>query len=813
MNNRFLGIKTKGKRLLVLSITVFLGMQVANSQENSHLHKLWYEQPAKEWMESTPMGNGRLGITVYGDPRSETISLNEITMWSGQYDANQQRTLEKGKLDEIRRSFFEGNLAEGNRLGTKYLAGTPHSFGSHVPLGDLKMLFSYPDNNISGYKRELDLRSAVNTVTFFAGDVRHTHQYICSNPNDALIINLSADKAKSINVNISLDLLREADLVAKDNAIEIEGQVSFPRQGPGGVNFYGKTSVKVKDGNVTAKGGVISVKDASEVMIVFDVRTNYKNSGYLQDCRQTVENISHKDFDTLKKAHIDDHSRLYSRVDLYLGASADDKLPTDKKWQKVKNGGSDVSLDALFFNYTRYLLIAASRENSPLPSNLQGIWNDNLACNMGWTNDYHLDINTQQNYWLANVGNLHELNKPLFDYIGQLAESGSRTAKVVYGTRGWTAHTVANVWGYTASGEGVNWGLFPTGSSWIASHLWTQYLYTLDKDFLHNTAYPLLKSNAEFLMDYMAKDPKSGYLMTGPSTSPENSFRYKGDELSLSMMPTCDRLLVWETLSSCIEASEILGIDTKFRKEMQKAIAQLPPYKIGKNGGLQEWFEDFEEAQPNHRHTTHLLGLYPFHQITPIKTPLLAKAARRTMELRLAAKGWEDVEWSRANMICNYARLYDAEKAYESVVLLQRNFSRENLLTISPEGIAGAPYDIFVFDGNEAGGAGIAEMLIQSHEGYIEFIPALPKAWKDGHFKGLSVRGGANVDLKWEDGKVKTAKIIATADNNFTVKCDKENTIPKFLKNGQQIMFKQKGDGFLRFSLTKGETMELIYNN
>ncbi len=813
MNIIDLYFKIRKKTVLLLSIPIMLSIQVANSQENSHLHKLWYEQPAKVWMESIPLGNGRIGANVFGDIYTETIALNEITMWSGDYDTKQQRTLERGKLAEIRKAFFDGNLAEGNRLGTEYLAGTPHSFGSHVPLGDLKMQFAYADNHITDYKRVLDLHTAINEVTFKAGDVRYIREYLCSNTDDALIINLSADKAKSINVNLSFALLREADIVAKGNAIEIEGQVSFPKQGPGGVNFKGKVAVKIKEGTIEAKGGVVSVKDASQVTVVFDVRTDYSNVNYQSDCMQTIEKVLAKDYNVLRKEHIADHAKLYDRVDLYLGSSANDNLPTDKRWKLVKNGGNDVGLDALFFNFARYLLIASSRENSPLPANLQGIWNDNLACNMGWTNDYHLDINTQQNYWLANVGNLPELNKPLFDYIAHLAEYGSKTASEVYGTRGWTAHTVANVWGYTASGAGVNWGLFPTAGSWIASHLWTQYLYTLDQDFLRNTAYPLLKSNAEFLMDYMVKDPKSGYLMTGPSTSPENSFRYKGDELALSMMPTSDRLLVWETLTSCIEASKVLGLDTKFRADMEKAIKQLPPYKIGKNGGLQEWFDDFDEAQPNHRHTTHLLGLYPFHQITPVQTPDLAEAAQRTMELRLAAKGWEDVEWSRANMICNYARLYDAENAYNSVVLLQRNFTRENLLTISPEGIAGAPYDIFIFDGNEAGGAGIAEMLVQSHEGCIEFLPALPKAWKDGYFKGLSVRGGANVDLQWRDSRIEKAKITAAVNNSFTVKSASDKLVPAFFINGKQIMLKQKGDGYLRFTLKKGDVMELVYRN
>ncbi|MBK5721056.1 glycoside hydrolase family 95 protein [Dysgonomonas sp. Marseille-P4677] len=794
-------------------ILIFTTGLPCKPQSTDTRHSLWYQQPADEWMKSLPIGNGRIGVTVFGGTFDETISLSEITLWAGQYDEDQHRKCGKEKLNEIRKYFFEGNLSKGNQLGSDILSGSPHSFGSHVPLGDLKMHFRYSDNNISEYKRELDLKTAINKVSFKAGDVLHTREYFCSNPDDVLIINMSADKANNINTDISFQLLREADIIARDNSIEIEGKVSFPKQGPGGVEFNGRIAVKTKDGTVSAKGGVINISQASNVTLVFDLRTDYENKDYKNQCTVAVNNALSKKYTILKDNHIADHSDLYNRVDLFFGESPNDKLPTDKRWESVKNGATDIGLDALFFNYARYLLIAASRANSPLPANLQGVWNDNLACNMAWTNDYHLDINTQQNYWLANIGNLHELNEPLFKYIAQLAKYGSRTAKDVYGARGWTAHTVANVWGYTASGSGVGWGLFPTAGAWIASHLWTHYLYTSDRDFLEKTAYPLLKGQADFLVDYLVKDPNTGYLMTGPSISPENSFRYEEQNHSLSMMPTVDLILVRETFNSCIEASKILNVDSDYRSKLTAILKQLPTFKIGRNGGLQEWFEDYDEAQPNHRHTSHLLAIYPFQQITPNKNPDLANAVRRTMELRLAAKDWEDVEWSRANMICNYARLYDSEKAYESLVLLQRNLSRENLLTISPKGIAGAPYDIFIFDGNEAGGAGIAEMLIQCHEGYIDLLPALPKAWSNGYFKGLAVRNGATVDAEWKDSKLNKVIITATISHSFVLKHSRSKDIPSFFKSGKQVKIRQKGDGYIRFDLKKDEALELIYNH
>lgn len=799
-------MKTKNISTLILLIVC---MQSLVAKQNPW--SLWYLKPAEEWMLASPLGNGRLGAMVYGGTETETVALNEITMWSGEPDKFMERPLGREKLNEIRQLFFDGDLSKGNRIASEFMAGTPHSFGSHVPLGDLKIDFKYPEGEISNYKRELNIENAINTVSFNVGDIKYNREYFCSNPDDAIIIKLSSNKAKSLNFTLSLDLLRESDYTMSDNNIQFEGKVSFPRQGPGGVNFVGNVSISVNGGCKSDKNTLI-VTNASSAVIVIDVKTDFKNKDYKKNCEATVRSAIAQKYENLKQRHIDDYTDLFKRVDLSFGESPSDQLPTDVRWRHVKDGKTDIGLDALFFHYARYLLIASSRENSPLPANLQGVWNDNLACNMGWTNDYHLDINTQQNYWLSNVGNLHESNVPLFNYIKNLSVDGQRTATDVYGARGWTANTIANIWGYTASGSGVNWGLFPTASSWIASHLWSQYEYTKNVDFLKGEAYPILKSNALFLLDYMIEHPTKGYLMTGPSTSPENSFRYAGEELSLSMMPACDRQLVYEIFSSCIQSSEILKTDIAFRDTLSKAISKLPPIMIGRNGTIQEWFDDFEEAQPNHRHTTHLLALYPFNQITLDKTPELAAAALKTIESRLAAKGWEDVEWSRANLICNYARLKNSQKAYESVVLLQRNFTRENLLTISPKGIAGAPYDIFIFDGNEAGGAGIAEMLVQSHEGYIDFIPALPQEWETGYFKGLCVRGGGIVDLSWKKSSVEKGLLKATVDNVFKIKLPNVRST-RFMLNGKPLKLEADANNIIEVKMKKNDVLSFSNKN
>ena len=689
--------------------------------------ELWYAQPAKVWMESLPIGNGRLGAMTYGGIEEEKLALNESTMWSGQYNENQNKPFGREKMDQLRKLFFEGKLSEGNRIAGDNLHGNQTSFGTHLPIGDLKMQFIYPEGKVTDYRRSLSLDEAVSSVSFNSGGVNYKREYFATNPDNVLVLRLTADKQKSITMNMGLDLMRQADLSVENNQLVFTGKVDFPLHGPGGVCFEGRIAVLADNGEVKMEQSGVSIKEADAVTLIVDVRTDYKSPDYKTLCADGVEKAAAKSYDELKQAHIKDYNTLYNRVSIHFGQDANRAMPTDVRWKQVKEGKTDTGLDALFFQYGRYLTIASSRENSPLPIALQGFFNDNKACNMGWTNDYHLDINTEQNYWAANVGNLAECNAPLFTYIKDLAHHGAKTAEVVYGCKGWTAHTTANVWGYTPASSTIIWGLFPMAGSWIASHLWIQYEFTQDKQYLAETAYPLLKGNAQFILDFLAKDPKSGYLMTGPSISPENWFRTAGgEEMVASMMPACDRELAYEILSNCVRASEILDTDREFADSLRTAIAQLPPIQLRANGAIREWFEDFEEAHPNHRHTSHLLALYPFSQITLEKTPELAEAARKTIENRLSAENWEDTEWSRANMICMYARLKDAQEAYKSVQLLQGKLSRENLMTVSPGGIAGAEGDIYSFDGNPAGTAGMAEMLIQNHEGYVEFLPCLP---------------------------------------------------------------------------------------
>jgi alpha-L-fucosidase 2 len=793
------------------TLSAALALGACTSAPQRPRSSLWYSQPAAEWLEALPIGNGRLGAMLYGGVDTDRIALNEITLWSGQLDENQEKPFGKEKLAALRKLFFAGKLSEGNRIASERLHGSYSSFGTHLPLGDLKLCFAHAGGQPSGYRRELNLKNAVGEVTYSVGGVRYRREYFASNPAGVIILRLSASKPKSISFDADMDLLRQSKVTTADGQIAFSGKVAFHMHGPGGVDFAGKIALAVDDGSLAVLNNALSVREATAVTIAVDVRTSYKSEDYRTLCDEAVAAALAKRYEALKAEHVKDYSSLFDRVDLFLGSSNADSLPTDLRIKRVKEGQPDVGLDALFFHYGRYLLIASSRASSPLPANLQGIWNDNRACHMGWTCDYHLDINTEQNYWLANVGNLHECHLPLLAYTKDLAAHGEKTAQKVYGCRGWAAHTVANAWGYSAPSQSIAWGLFPAAGSWLASHLWRHYCYTQDKEFLRAQAYPLLKGNATFLLDYMVEAPATGYLMTGPSISPENGFWYNGERLSASMMPTGDRQLAFDVLTACVAASEALGQDADFADSLRAALSKLPPMKTGKSGALQEWFEDYEEAHPNHRHTTHLLGLYPLSQISVVKTPDLAEAAAKTIENRLNAEGWEDTEWSRANMLCFYARLKQPQKAYENLNSLLAEFARDNLFTVAPAGVAGAEWDIFEFDANQAAPAGIAEMLVQSFDGYVELLPALPEQWSEGYFRGLCVEGGAEVDLRWRQEGVQTAAIRAKASNRFAVKLPMPQKQCALLLNGQPQRYAPDENSVVRVSLNTGDVLEIQY--
>lgn len=738
---------------------------------------LVYSRPSAKWMGALPLGNGRLGAMVYGGTDVETIALNEVTMWSGQPDPEANNLCGPDRLREMREAFLSGDYKRGNDLGWQYLCGHGKSFGTNLPFGDL--LIGTGGGDVSGYRRELALDEAVARVGFVCGGTRFSREYFASNPAQALVVRYTADKAHALSATVSMRMLRHSEVTARANQIDITGDARFDKNGEGGVRFRGIVRVMADGGSVRAVGDRLVVDRADVMTIIVDIRTDFQNLNYRSQCLNTVETAASRPYDELKREHVADFKAIFDRMDIDLGRPTTDANTTDEMFAEAHKGLSNPAFDALFFKYGRYMQISSSRENSPLPSNLQGIWNDNLACNMPWTCDYHLDINIQQNYWSANIANMAETNAPLFTYIGLLAKYGSVTARKMYGCGGWVAHTINNVWGDTAPGSACSWAMNVTAGAWMATHLWTHYEYTLDKDYLREVGYPLLKETAQFFVDYMVEDPKTGYLLSGPSISPENGFRgADGRGYSLSMMPTIDRAVIYDIYNACIQSAKILGIDDDFSRRLQRDIKKLPPLRLLDNGELAEWYLDVVRDDPSHRHASHLLALYPFGQISPFKTPWLAEGCRLFLENQTSHANWEDTEWTRGNNINFYARLLDGEKAYESLKGLYTGFMRENLMTVSPAGIAGAESDIFSFDATEAAVAGVCEMLLQSYDGMLNFLPALPKAWKNGSIKGVCARGGIEADFAWKNRKVVSATLRSRVDQTVSVRVNgKEKTV------------------------------------
>lgn len=764
----------KVKQVITIVLSAMLGIEVMAADSKP---ALVYSRPSAKWMGALPLGNGRLGAMVYGGTDVETIALNEVSMWSGQPDPEANNLCGPDRLREMREAFLSGDYKRGNDLGWQYLCGHGKSFGTNLPFGDL--IIETGGGDVSGYRRELALDEAVARVGFVCGGTRFSRDYFASNPAQALVVRYTADKAHALSATVSMRMLRHSEVTARANQIDITGDARFDKNGEGGVRFRGIVRVMADGGSVRAVGDRLVVDRADAMTIIVDIRTDFQNLNYRSQCLNTVETAASRPYDELKREHVADFKAIFDRMDIDLGRPTTDANTTDEMFAEAHKGLSNPAFDALFFQYGRYMQISSSRENSPLPSNLQGIWNDNLACNMPWTCDYHLDINIQQNYWSANIANMAETNAPLFTYIGLLAKYGSVTARKMYGCGGWVAHTINNVWGDTAPGSACSWAMNVTAGAWMATHLWTHYEYTLDKDYLREVGYPLLKETAQFFVDYMVEDPKTGYLLSGPSISPENGFRgADGRGYSLSMMPTIDRAVIYDIYNACIQSAKILGIDDDFSQRLQRDIKKLPPLRLLDNGELAEWYLDVVRDDPSHRHASHLLALYPFGQISPFKTPGLAEGCRLFLENQTSHANWEDTEWTRGNNINFYARLLDGEKAYESLKGLYTGFMRENLMTVSPAGIAGADSDIFSFDATEAAVAGVCEMLLQSYDGMLNFLPALPKAWKSGSIKGVCARGGIEADFAWKNRKVVSATLRSRVDQTVNVRVNgKEKTV------------------------------------
>ncbi|WP_153801098.1 glycoside hydrolase family 95 protein [Foetidibacter luteolus] len=813
---------------------IFFALSITNALAQDDL-TLWYRQPAAVWTEALPVGNGRLGAMVFGRVDEELLQLNEATLWSGGPVKHNVNPQSKDYLPQVREALFRHDYDSAYKLA-RHMQGVYSQ--NYLPLGDLliRQKFGGNSNTPASYKRNLNIADAVTTTSFTVNGVDYKREIFASAPAQVIVIKLSASKPKQISALIKANsLIRHHNEAAGKDLLLLKGKApahSDPNyhsskepiiyedaSGCNGMRFEMLVKAVTQDGMVSTDTSGITIKDASEVLLFVSAATSFNSFDKCPDSEgkdehqlalRYLQQSLNKNYSSLLKEHLADYQHFFNRVSLAFNNSQSSKasLPTDERLEAYTKGGDDDGLEALYFQYGRYLLIASSRTPNA-PANLQGIWNNMMQ--PPWSSNYTININTQMNYWPSEVGNLSELHQPALDLVKNLSVTGAVTAKEFYGIdKGWVAHHNSDIWalsnavGNVGSGD-PKWANWSMGANWMSRDLWEHYLFTGDKKFLEKTAYPIMKGAAEFALRWLVTDD-SGYLVTAPSFSPENEYFFDGKkQSSISIATTMDISIIRDLFGNLVTAGKILGTDKAFTDTLQKKIARLYPFRIGRKGNLQEWFQDYEDPEPHHRHVSHLYALHPATQISPVTTPVLANAAKRTLELR----GDDGTGWSLAWKVNFWARLLDGDHAYK----LYRNLLRLTKETATDYGSHGGAYPNlfdahppFQIDGNFAGTAGVAEMLLQSQNNELHLLPAIPAKWASGSVKGLRARGGFEVSINWNNQLVQNAVITSLNGGVCNIR-----TANKVGVKGISAKATNTASGYvLSFNTEKGKKYEVV---
>jgi alpha-L-fucosidase 2 len=785
----------------------------AAAESTGHRHFIFFNQPAAQWPDAIPVGNGRLGAVVFGNTGKERLQLNEETVWIG--ERRDRNNPQAGRTPEVRKLLMAGKVHEAEALAAEVMMGIPVRLPCYQTLGDLWLQFDNVPEQVSDYRLELDLDQAIARTTFNANGTHFTREIFSSAPRNVIAVRLESSQPMALTV--SLDRPADSETAAQGRDRLVMTGAARPAKAtvdPAteehqvGIAFRAELQALTENGTVRAVANTLRIENARAITLLLTAVTEFRehtSAGMAAACARNLKSAAALQYAQLRAEHIADYASYARRAEISLLDGPDPlaDTPTDQRMQRVKDGGEDAGLVETYFHYGRYMLISSSRPGT-LPANLQGIWNESL--DPPWGSKYTVNINAEMNYWPAESCNLADLHPQLFDLLDMTRPNGSETAQKYYNARGFVVHHNTDIWGDSIPVDHVQAGVWPLGAAWMSLQLWDHYEFGGDQNFLRTRAYPRLREIAEFFLDYLVEGPDGG-LLSGPSQSPENKYYLPdGTKASLCMSPAMDTEIIRAVFDRVSRGSHILGIDADLRAQVQSASKRLPPFKISKMGTLQEWNEDYKETEPGHRHISHLWALYPDDQITLRGTPQLAEAARKSLQRRLAYGGGS-TGWSRAWIINCWARLEDGESAYQSVLELLRRTTRHNLFDVC--GLKErSPFQI---DGNLGGTAALAEMLLQSHGGTLRFLPALPKAWPTGNFRGLRARGGLVVDCQWRNGKATMATIRASRDGRIKLAAPTGQQIVKITSAGKSPPLPSSGASEFHLELTRAAEYTLNF--